>query len=291
MGSTPTRRSVLQGIAATGLSGLAGCSTHEPQAGGTDSTSSDRDPRDTTERDDDLSTVTDSGQTSSPTPEDDGVPVLQTLAIEFGRWDRETDQAGDFRFEQTVLDIRDQTPVGRKAFVEFGTRVVGANGPKRLPEFAYLVPDSTAVVACHDGVVTDVSEMYSGDYAITTRESVDATWMVSHEHVDDVVVSVGDHVRAGQPIASVSTVDVDGTGYGWTELAVWKGGPTAAAIVKVCPFSALDDALKPAFAETIEGFARDWETYVGADVYDQSAWVQPGCLYTPLTEAEVFGDG
>lgn len=284
------RRAILRWGGGVALLAFAGCSDiSEPTE--SPATSSEPSPRTTTSLGDGRSSTSTNATTTESDSESDDPPALENLAIEFGPYDPDTGFAGDFRFDEALLDSTVFLVVDDRIFLPFGTRVEGPSGPKLLPENSYVVPADTGVRATHDGVVTDVSEMYSGDYAVTTRVTPTATWMVSHEHVRDPAVAVGDHVDAGQELALVSTVDMAESGYGWTELAVWKGGETASDIVKICPFGALDADRKPPIGAAIQQFVRDWEGFVGRDVYDQDSWVASGCRYDQLTEAQSQSGG
>ena len=67
-----------------------------------------------------------------------------------------------------------------------------------------------------------------------------------------------------------------------TELAVWTGGING--IYKYCPFDFLDENFKPVYEEKLNRLVRDWEEFIGKDVYYQDAWVSPGCLVDKIKE-------
>ncbi|MEK6902904.1 MAG: hypothetical protein AABX02_04950, partial [archaeon] len=137
-------------------------------------------------------------------------------------------------------------------------------------------------------VVSIETISWSNDPVITLKTDSRSYWMVSFEHLHDVTVEVGDLVEVGQVLGTPSQVGYEGTGFGFTELAVWTGGATVADIEKVCPFSTLEEGLKPDYAQKINQFATDWESYIGTDVYAQNEWVLPGCLLEQMKENEAM---
>ncbi|NOY15286.1 MAG: M23 family metallopeptidase [bacterium] len=213
-------------------------------------------------------------------------PVLYNLGVKFGDWDKANNKAGDFLFSQKILNSSQFLMVQNKILVEFGTRVYGHNQQaKLLPEMTYILPAGTKVMAPIEGLVKLDKIDWSGDYAVhITRPG--SNWLVSLEHVIKPVVENGDRVKAGQVVAQVSTADLADTNFGFVELAVWKGGQSQEDIIKICPFAALADDLKPKYVKLIRSLAKDWEKFAGKDIYNQNSWALPGCVYNQLTEAE-----
>ena len=104
-------------------------------------------------------------------------------------------------------------------------------------------------------------------------------WIVSFEHVINLIVKEGDMVKAGDIVAEAAPRGTFKNEIAMVELAVWKpNGP------KFCPFLFLDDSLKPFYEEKLERLANDWEEFIGKDVYEQEKWVSPGCLLNNITE-------
>ncbi len=201
-------------------------------------------------------------------------PVLKNLGIKIEPWDKTTNRAGDFLFEN-------KNYVDHKIFTEFAHKIVNDMGEKLLPEIGFNVPVGTKVVSPIDGVITDVKWYEpSQDYIISMKTDESSPWMVGFEHVYNVRLKVGDNIFVGQEIAQVSP-SYGRTEFGNVEIDVWIGGQS---IIKYCPFEFLDETLKPLYDEKINQLAKDWEEFIGEDVYRQEEWVAPGCLLHNITE-------
>ena len=201
-------------------------------------------------------------------------PILKNLGIKIEPWDKTTNRAGDFLFEN-------KNYVDNKIFTEFAHKIVNDMGEKLLPEIGFNVPVGTKVVSPIDGVITDV-KFYepSQDYLFSIKTDESSPWMVGFEHVYNVRMKVGDKVLVGQELAEVSP-SYGRTEFGNVEINVWTGGQ---GILKYCPFEFLDETLKPIYEEKTHQLAKDWEEFMGKDVYKQEDWVAPGCLLHNITE-------
>ncbi|MBS3067467.1 hypothetical protein J4450_02090 [Candidatus Micrarchaeota archaeon] len=201
-------------------------------------------------------------------------PVLKNLGIKIEPWDRKTNMAGDFLFEN-------KNYVDDKIFTEFAHRVINEMGDKLLPEIGFNVPVGTKVISPIEGVITDVNFFEpSQDYLISIKTHESSPWIVGFEHVYNVRIKPGDKVLVGQELAEVSP-SYGKIEFGNVEINVWTGGQN---IIKYCPFEFLDNSLKPMYKEKINRLANDWEEFIGKDVYKQEAWVAPGCLLHNITE-------
>lgn len=115
--------------------------------------------------------------------------------------------------------------LGGRSFIAFGHVYVGADGPQRNPQPTFWAPLGTPVLAPVSGVVVAIPVVWSGDDSVMIAADGDQDWVWEVEHVIDVAVAVGDHVRAGQTIAVVSDYDVLNTpGVGLVELGLLHGG-------------------------------------------------------------------
>ena len=201
-------------------------------------------------------------------------PVLKNLGLSIEPWNKKTNKAGDFLFEN-------KNYVDNKIFTEFGHKIVNDMGEKLLPEIGFNVPVGTKVVSPIDGIITDL-KLYepSQDYIIFMGTDETSPWIVGFEHVYNLRVKVGDKVLAGQELAEVSP-SYGRTEYGNVEINVWTTGQS---IIKYCPFNFLDESLKPVYEEKLNKLASDWEEFIGKDVYKQEDWVAPGCLVESLKE-------
>jgi len=201
------------------------------------------------------------------------MPVLKNLGVNFDRWDPVTNRAGDFLFMQGTFD--------EHILVPFGYLVENENGAKRLPEITYILPVGTPVVSPIDGIVFNINVIgWSQDYAVHLKTSRDEEWMVSFEHLINLNVAMGDRINAGQIIGEAAPWN---GGTGFAELVVWKGGRE---ILKRCPFDALEESIKPVYAEKISNLVSDWEKFKGKNIYQEEKWTLPGCLLLEITETE-----
>jgi|SRR3989344_3584944 len=202
-------------------------------------------------------------------------PILKNLGVNIGPWNKTTNRAGDFLFEN-------KNYVDNKIFTEFAHKIVNEMGEKRLPEIGFNVPVGTKIVSPIDGVITEI-KFYepSQDYLISMKTDISSPWIVGLEHIYNVRVKVGDGVSAGQELAEVSP-SYGRTEFGNVEINVWTAGQS---IIKYCPFGFLDDSLKPVYEEKLNRLASDWEEFLGKEVYKQEDWVAPGCLMDKITES------
>ena len=201
-------------------------------------------------------------------------PVLKNLGINMQPWDKKTNRAGDFLFEN-------KNYVDNKIFTEFANKIVNEFGEKLLPEIGFNVPVGTKVVSPIDGVIIDV-KFYepSQDYLVSMKTDESSPWIVGFEHIYNLRMKAGDKVLAGQELAEVSP-SYGRTEFGNVEINVWIGGQN---IIKYCPFEFLDESLKQVYEEKIHQLARDWEEFIGKNVYSQEDWVAPGCLLHDIIE-------
>jgi len=205
-----------------------------------------------------------------------GRPVIMNVGINIGTWDKTTNRAGDFFFDDTEY-------VNDKMFAEYGELVVNDLGRKLLPHPTYWLPEGTELVAVADGTVQQIDFLEQlGDYGVLIMPKDAPQWTINYEHVSNVKVHEGQQVLAGDVIAEVS---MHGD-MGMAELMIFRGGATPADIVSVCPYLLLDPNVKEQYDQKILQLAADWEEFKGKDIYDESAWISPGCLYENMTEVE-----
>lgn len=219
--------------------------------------------------------VSDIQATSTPSG---SIPVLKNLGVNFGEWNPATNRAGDFLFMQGTFD--------EQIIVPFGYLVINDNGAKRLPEMTFILPVGTPVVSPIDGIVFNINTIeWSQDYAVHLKTDKDEEWMVSFEHLINLRVSMGDRISAGQVVGEAAPWN---SGTGFAEIVVWKGGQSESDILKHCPFDALEDELKPSYAEKISSLVADWEKFKGKNIYEEEKWTLPGCLLLEMTEIEAM---
>ncbi len=217
-----------------------------------------------------------------PVFDPDAKPVLQNLGVNFGSWNKQTNRAGDFLFQKGLFDD--------KLFFEFGTYLVGNNGPKLIPELTYYLPDKTKIFSPVNGKISQITKLYSDDYAVHIQTSPDSQWLVTFEHVENLIVQEGQTVEVGTILGEASTFG-GGEGVAFTELVVWKGGATLNDIIKLCPVPLLDPLVRVEYEEKFVQLTKDWEAYIGKNIYDEEEWVAPGCIREQMTEYEAMNPG
>ena len=219
---------------------------------------------------------------------EDTPPVLKNLAINMGPWNRQTNLAGDLVFSKKLL-FNDGFINNEKAFLEFGEFDHMINNPDRSVEYWWFLSPGTKVRAPADGVVSVGFFEHTKDWGVGIAKGgwtsygapIGSKWIVGLEHLVNLVVKNGDIVKAGDILGEAAPRTFPGEDFGFTELSVWTGGAT---ILKYCPFEFLDESLKPVYEEKINQLAKDWEEFIGKDVYKQEDWVAPGCLLHNITE-------
>ena len=219
---------------------------------------------------------------------EDTPPVLKNLAINMGPWNRQTNLAGDLVFSKKLL-FNDGFINNEKAFLEFGEFDHMINNPDRSVEYWWFLSPGTKVRAPADGVVSVGFFEHTKDWGVGIAKGgwtsygapIGSKWIIGHEHLVNLEVKDGDIVKAGDILGEAAPRTFPGEDFGFTELSVWTGGAT---ILKYCPFEFLDESLKPVYEGKINQLAKDWEEFIGKDVYKQEDWVAPGCLLHNITE-------
>jgi len=212
---------------------------------------------------------------------EDKPPILKNLGVAIAPWNKQTNLAGDLIFTKDLL-FEDDYIVNKWVFVEFGVQGQRKNDPNKNIEYWFFVPLKTKVRAPMDGIV-DVSFFeHTKDWGINFRSKENSNWIVSFEHVVNVMVKNGDFVKAGDIVAEAAPRSTFNNKLAMFEMAVWKGGVN---IYKYCPFDFLDEPLKPVYEEKINQLAKDWEEFLGKNTYDQEKWVSPGCLVEIIKES------
>ncbi|MEK6872870.1 MAG: M23 family metallopeptidase [Nanoarchaeota archaeon] len=211
---------------------------------------------------------------------EDKPSVLKNLGVNIDAWNKQTNLAGDLLFTKDLL-FDDGNIMNEWVFVEFG----GTGQRKSDPlgsniEYWFFVPLGTKLRAPVDGIIQVVFFNHTQDWGINFYSDKGNNWIVSFEHVVNLVVKEGDVVKAGDIIAeAASRINKE---IAMVELAVWRHG--SGEIYKFCPFEFLDESLKPIYEEKINQLAKDWEEFIGKDVYQQEKWVAPGCLVEKIQE-------
>ncbi len=182
----------------------------------------------------------------------------------------------------------------------------------------FVLPAGTKVTAIIDGVVCRIPKLYSGDYSVMMAPSCDnVKYMWEMEHVINVIVEVGDRVKAGQHIAEVSNYsyefgDPQGLnpsrpdrkyGFDLVEIGLLQGG---GAPLHHCPWLYIDPSYKEELLEMmaearksietetagtpnsefirwfLKGHITDWETPDGRPHYNSTDYQAPSCKFTNI---------
>src|SRR3989344_1589342 len=186
---------------------------------------------------------------------------IKSIGIEFS----------DFKFTKEKLQFN-------RLFMDYGFVIPASpdNPSKANPQSTFILPLGTPVRSLVDGVVAAMPTLWSGDISIqVTKTGKLERWIYETEHVKNVLVKVGDKVKAGQIIAEVSDFDKGApAGFGAVEIGILKGGNPPQHI---CPFAYLDDSIREETFSKMNELFKTWEEYVG----DQTLYMEteiPGCL-------------
>lgn len=207
---------------------------------------------------------------------------IKHLGINLDYYDPATNKAGDIEFMKLPAVEGGLESV----FMEYGrqSEATSAGPARRNPQPTFLAPLGTKVHAIVDGTVTNIPKLYSGDYSVHVQaDQGDNAVTFETEHVINVLVSVGDKVKAGDVIAEVSDYDARNIGgLGLFEIGVLvPGNPPK----HVCTFDYLEDSIKTETLKKIRSLEDAWEKYIGNDTfYDQAAEPTAGCSTSDAIE-------
>ena len=158
--------------------------------------------------------------------------VIQNWGLAVDTYDSGSGMAG-------VMRIRGVTPptfgnaadnaMYRHIFGVYGM-VLKGNGMKE-PQITIIAPLGTPVISMVDGTVCDLSKVWSNDYSVRvapigTPCNLALNWatvLFEHEHLINPIVKVGDMVKAGQQIGTVSDFNQHwkAKGFGMIEIGVF----------------------------------------------------------------------
>ncbi len=205
--------------------------------------------------------------------------LLKSIGFELGTYDPATNRAGDLEFTKQKLQFN-------RLFMGYGFVIpaeqTSGGSDKANPQPTFIVPLGTKVRSLVDGVVTNVSDLYSGDVSVMVASDTKSQWMYETEHVVNPVVKVGDRVTAGQVVAEAANFNNNAPAeFGVFEIGILKGGNPPE---HVCPFAYLDPSIKADVQAKVLHFYKDWEAYKGdANLYDENE-SPVGCLTTDPIE-------
>ena len=151
-----------------------------------------------------------SGENSSSITSNASIPkVIQNWGLALEPYDAATGKAG-------VMQIAGETPptFSNPSDTAAYSRIVGLYGDVVQgilePQMAFIAPLGTPVISMLDGTVCDLPQLYSNDYSVRVAPkgmacmTGGAPILFEHEHLISPLVKVGDKVRAGQRLGTVS---------------------------------------------------------------------------------------
>ncbi|MBN2030016.1 peptidoglycan DD-metalloendopeptidase family protein [bacterium] len=192
--------------------------------------------------------------------------VIENLGVRFGPWDRNTNRAGDFLFP----NIANVT----KIIGEFGQAVLDPDfNVKYLPTLDFIIRVEAPIIAIAEG---EVSRHYfqegSADYEIGIRSLNDPNYEVGYDHLVNIQVEMGQTITPGDTIGYPRPLF---SGLGSFEIMV----NNAETGLSYCPFCCFNPDKTEEYQNKLLQLIADWETFKGdTTIYDESAFVLPGCL-------------
>ena len=239
--------------------------------------------------------------------QDDTPPNLYNLLVdEFIQYDPTTSMMGPFKFSKSFFNGPFPT-----VFDEFGrVHDAGRSTEYENPTFEYRFPAATKLISPVSGLVDDISwqptDTYKqDDWELIIKPSRFSAWRVSIDHVlslscdigskevcDEPLIVNGEAVKVGMQINAGDKIGyagnlVDNTNSGMvgrTEITVGRFA-SEGVFESYCPVMYLDDSVKQNFRDSISALMDTYEEWSGdRDLYDQSAMVEPGCLYEQIND-------
>lgn len=155
--------------------------------------------------------------------------VIQNWGLAVDTYDSGSGMAG-------VMRIRGVTPptFGNAADNAMYRHIFGVYGMDlkgmKEPQIAIIAPLGTPVISMVDGTVCNLSKVWSNDYTVGVAPIGTpcmignwATVLFEHEHLINPMVKVGDKVKAGQQIGTVSDYNQHwkAKGFGMIEIGVF----------------------------------------------------------------------
>ncbi len=205
---------------------------------------------------------------------------MKSIGFNLDYYDPATQHAGDIHFADSLKQVILSDAIYRKMIVnDFGIQDNRSpdDPTKKNVQPTFILPLGTKVLALVDGEVTRVEKLYSDDWTIWYSANTESTWSYETEHVNSPRVKVGDHVKAGQVVAEVSTHDSNHhPGFGILEIGLFH--PLDNQPTHWCPYQHLDSSVKVDVSKKLSAFYDAWEAYIGdSTIYDQESYPIPGC--------------
>ena len=225
--------------------------------------------------------------------------VARNFGFRLATFDPATGMAGDLKITGTrppVVPSNDPNAAGLNAdnrYIMWSYGMTESSGGGQDVQAAYFLPLGTPIISMVSGTVCDVPKLYSDDYSVRVapdgvacESEGRAEVLFETEHVVDPVVRFGEHVTAGQRVATVGTYRRDWTaaGLGIVEIGVAYMKKGSDRPWHACPSLTLDPGIAPTFLADLTTANTSWEQELGDDgLYGTDA--MPGCrVITDVTE-------
>jgi hypothetical protein len=151
----------------------------------------------------------------------------------------------------------------------------------------FFLPLGTPVVSMVDGVVCDVPLLYSKDYSVRIAPTGTkcehegrAQILFETEHVINPLVKLGDTVKAGQQVATVSDYHKDwkALGFGVVEIGVFFAKSGSPDPWHACPMRFFAPDKKESMLSEFASIQKAWEAETrDSNLYDESIESPKGC--------------
>ncbi|MDE1851301.1 MAG: hypothetical protein KGH69_01255 [Candidatus Micrarchaeota archaeon] len=229
-------------------------------------------------------------------------PQLQNLGVVFAPWNRTTNYAGSFYFDDSLA-----FPRVDKIFMDFGESVLQANGtPKLLPHYTYLLTKGAPIYTAANVLIDFISwQSDTNDYEIqgsflTPNGTVIPNWRIDYDHVinlnSSLMSAYNQSISEGnshstssgamqfqQVSVRMNAGSVIAGDAGTTELMIFKASSTNSSITTYCPIALMAPSLLNQTERDVSRLEGDWMSFRGdSSIYDQSKEVMPGCLYQTI---------
>lgn len=228
-----------------------------------------------------------SGSGSSSITSNASIPkVIQNWGLALDPYDSASGKAG-------VMQLKGVTPptFSNPADTAAYSRIVGLYGDVVQgilePQMAFIAPLGTPVISMLDGTVCDVPQLYSNDYSVrvaptgTACTQGGAAILFEHEHLINATVKVGDKVKAGQRIGTVSDYNSNwkANGMGMIETGVFFAKTGSTAPWHACLANYLAPAKSASMLTTLSSIESGWISVRNdPSLYSLAAQNPVGCL-------------
>ncbi len=181
--------------------------------------------------------------------------------------------------EYTENALREYADRGLKGFYAFGESL-GRDDPRRNPNFEFSsVKAGAPIVAAIDGTIGFIEDQpETGDYEVMLQPRDGSIWTVAYDHLTNLKVAKGDHVKAGDVLGEPSAQN---NGTHRFEFQVNKG--QNADTLHICPSTIVDGAKTPALLAELTAMQERWNSFSGKSLYDTQVQSPIGCLVPVLT--------